>query len=38
MEKLKTMLSSSPVLKPLVYALEDDGFVGGSFLASMSVA
>ena len=28
MEKLKTVLSSAPVLKPLVYTPEDDGVMG----------
>ena len=35
MEKLKTALSLAPILKPLVYTPEDDGFVGRSFLESM---
>ena len=29
MEKLKTVLSSAPALKPLVYTPEDDSFLGG---------
>ena len=32
MEKLKTALSSAPVLQPLVYKPADDGFVGGIVL------
>ena len=32
MEKLKTVVSSTPALKPLVYTPEDDGFVGGIVL------
>ena len=28
MEKLKTVLSTAPALKPVVYTPEDDGFVG----------